>query len=412
MGFCLLTGDSEPSESSTDSESDPKSRRKKKGGGTKKRDARRIHWELVNAMWSVEDRPRHLQDRKVVAGMTITEISQFKEHYEKEELKKGGGSALFGKDSVLKAKKIKAGTDDGREKLHQARFDLRMPFSLPKSYWDRMPVKRDLFRHFPLAHLGMEGQVSETTILRMHDRRVPVSLGMLHKANVARDSRAEHQAWVEPSEVRQLQEAVLNYTVILQALWPLDYAGLVITRVLVEAKWGEVAGESEKERVALVKKFFDDTVKDNSGRAVRGEPPLDYEEAKTKWMRTLENVYPSLTLVGVATSLSALGKGNQQQPGNSGQGKGGVSGRGRGGQVGRGGKGGSGGMAGFNRERAMLNGLQVCFGFNGTSGCTRDSPKPNVCKDGNGIHYAHACNHLDKHKNAFCLQLHPRHKNH
>ena len=97
MGFCLLTGDSEPSESSTDSESDPKSRRKKKGGGTKKRDARRIHWELVNAMWSVEDRPRHLQDRKVVAGMTITEISQFKEHYEKEELKKGGGSALSGR---------------------------------------------------------------------------------------------------------------------------------------------------------------------------------------------------------------------------------------------------------------------------------------------------------------------------
>ena len=27
-------------------------------------------------------------------------------------------------------------------------------------------------------------------------------------------------------------------------------------------------------------------------------------------------------------------------------------------------------MAGFNRERAMLNGQQVCFGFNGTSGCT------------------------------------------
>ena len=148
-----------------------------------------------------------------------------------------------------------------------------------------MPAKRELFRHFPLAHLGMEGQVSKTTVLRMHNRRVSVSLGMLYKANAARDSRAESQVLVEPTEVCYLQEAVLNYPVILNALWPLDYAGFVIMRVLVEAKWGEVVGENKKERVALVKKFFDDTVKDNSGRAVRDEPPLDYEEVKTKWVR-------------------------------------------------------------------------------------------------------------------------------
>ena len=254
-------------------------------------------------MWALEDRPRHLQDRKVVGSMTIMEISQFKEHYEKEELRKGGGSAIFGKDSMLKAKKFKAAVDDGREQLHPARFDLRMPVSLPKLYWHRMPAKRDLFRHFPMAHLGMEGQVSETTILRMHDRRVPVSLGMLYKANAARDGRAESQAWVEPTEVRHLQEAVLNYAVVLNALWPLDYAGFVILRVLVEAKWGEVAGESDKERVALVKKFFDDTVKDNSGRAVREEPPLEYEEVKTKWVRAVENMFPGLVMVSVASSL-------------------------------------------------------------------------------------------------------------
>ena len=235
--------------SSSGDVSEDKHRKKRKKHG-----ARRVHWELVNAMWALEDRPRHLQDKKVVAGMSITEITQFKEHFEREELRKGGGSALFGKDSVLKARKFKAGADDGREKLHEARFDLRMPFSLPKSFWSRIPAKRDLFRHFPLSHLGMEGQVSEATVLRMHDRRVPVSLGMLYKANATRDSKAqEQQAWVEPTEVRHLQEAVLNYTVVLQALWPLDYAGLVMTRVLVEAKWGEVVGENEKNRVVKKK---------------------------------------------------------------------------------------------------------------------------------------------------------------
>ena len=52
-----------------------------------------------------------------------------------------------------------------------------------------------------------------------------------------------------------------------------------------------MVGENEKERVALVKKFFDDTVKDNSGRAVRDEPPLDYEEVKTKWVRETRGMY-------------------------------------------------------------------------------------------------------------------------
>ena len=85
--------------------------------------------------------------------------------------------------------------------------------------------------------------------------------------------------------------------------------------------------------------------------------------------------------------------------------------RGEGAKWGGGAEGG-GGAAGTNRERATLNGLQVCFGYNGTSGCSRDNPKPNVCKDGNGNHYAHVCNHFDKQKAAFCLQMHPRHKNH
>ena len=98
-----------------------------------------------------------------------------------------------------------------------------------------MPARREVFRHFPLAHLGMEGQVSEATIVPMHNRRVPITLDMLYKGNAGKDSKAEKADWVEPPEVRHLQEAILNYVLLLNALWPLDYARLVITRVLVEA---------------------------------------------------------------------------------------------------------------------------------------------------------------------------------
>ena len=103
-----------------------------------------------------------------------------------------------------------------------------------------------------------------------------------------------------------------------------------------------MVGENEKERVALVKKFFDDTVKDNSGRAVRDEPPLDYEEVKTKWVRALENLFPGRMMVSVASSLSVVGKGKQQQQqgAGGGQGRGGANSKGRGGQSGKGGRGG------------------------------------------------------------------------
>ena len=75
-----------------------------------------------------------------------------------------------------------------------------------------------------------------------HDRRVPVTLDMLCKGNAGKDVKVDKADWVEPKEVRHIQEAVLNYTVLLNAIWPLDYAGLVITRILVELSWGAVAG--------------------------------------------------------------------------------------------------------------------------------------------------------------------------
>ena len=384
-------------------------------------------WDLVNEMWPVEARPKLLQSRRVVEKMTIAEISQFKAHYEQEEEKKGGGAAVFGKDKKLRAVEFKKGKDNGTSKLHEARFELRMPFCMPKKYWHRLPPKREVFRHFPLSHLGMEGQVSETTVVRMHDRRVPVTLDMLCKGNAGKDLKVDKADWVEPTEVRHLQEAVLNYTVLLNALWPLDYAGLVITRVLVESSWGAVAGGSEKARVALVKKFFEETVRENSGRAVREEPPLVYEEARAKWVKVVENVFPGVLGVGMgplAATMSAA-DGQKHPDGYTTLTKKGGAGRGakqkgrggRGGGFGGGGGGAVGGgpgapPMGTSRTSAVASGLPVCFGYNQHEGCKRDVVKATVCNDANGMHFAHACNFLDRTTNKFCLQLHRRFGNH
>ena len=59
-------------------------------------------------------------------------------------------------------------------------------------------------------------------------------------------------------------------------------------------------------------------MQDNSGRAVRREPPLSYEEAKAKWTRVVENVLPGWGALGAAAAAHSSGKvkqaaGQQQQ---------------------------------------------------------------------------------------------------
>ena len=409
----------ESSRGSDDSSSaeQAKSRRKKKKRSSST-GAGSSHWQLVNEMWSFESRPKLLQDKKRVEGMTIAEISQFKAHFEKEEEKKGVGAAVFGKDKKLSPVKVKKCIDDGDRQLSSSRFDLRMPVSAPKKYWSMVPKKREVFRHLLLNHLGLEGQVSETTVVRMHDRRVPVTLDMLYKANAFREVKQEQEKWLEPTEVRHLQEAILNYVVVLWAIWPFDYAGFVIQRVLTESNWGRAAGESEKQRVALVRRFFDEVARENSGRAVRGQPPLVYEEAKAKWLRGLEAMFPNMGLMGGGGSGSmAPGKGQAQGQGQAvadGGGRGGGGrGRGRGGAGGtRGGRGGATQSAsGYVRAGAVASGLPVCYRYNLPTGCQRQVISPTVCEE-KGMQFAHACNWLDKTTNKFCLQLHPRHANH
>ncbi len=39
----------------------------------------------------------------------------------------------------------------------------------------------------------------------------------------------------------QLMEGIVNYSIMLQAIWPYDYTGLVLLKVLCEARWGEAA---------------------------------------------------------------------------------------------------------------------------------------------------------------------------
>ena len=197
-------------------------------------------------MWPRDQRPKHLQSKEIVNSLSLGKLLQYKEHYEKEAEKKGLGSAVFGRDTKIKKTKYKKMTDNGQTKLHPARF-ARLPLVPPKKYWRHVPKRRgNIFRHFPVAHYGVEGQVAETTYVRMHDRQVPVELDLFTKVPSEKDCFA----------AMRLQQGVVNYAIGMHSIWPTDYSPLVIIKVLVENRWGESVTDDEKTKSEVVKKFF------------------------------------------------------------------------------------------------------------------------------------------------------------
>ena len=363
-------------------------------GGGRKRGKDAATWTLLNDIWPLEERPKKLQDRRYVSRLSWPTLMALQDRYEKEAEKKGVGSAIYGKDRRLKKIRFRGRSDDGYAKLHRARW-LRLPMAAPDKYWKRVPrTHEQRFRHLQLAHYGAESQINEKVILSLHDRQVPIELKALLRSNFHKDGgKAADMA--EPAEVRHLQEAVCNYMTACHVLWPFDYGPLVILRVLIENRWGEAAGSDMKERVGLVTRFFNEVVSDNSGRAVRGEPPLDYEKVRAKWSRLVELAFPQLGFLGGAGQQGAArggkpasGKGGAAASGKSGAGGGGVT------------------------PRALHNGRPVCFAFNQKEGCKRQRGAADACKDLGGRMFAHYCNFYDRVKAAHCLAMHSRCANH
>lgn len=208
-----------------------------------------------------------------------------------------------------------------------------------------------------------------------------------------------------------LQEAVLNFLTLQHAIWPVDYAGLVIMRVLIESRWGDLVCADDKKRAALVRRFFNEVIRENCSRAVHEEPPNAYEACKTIWTRICEDFAPARgqsTLSTTASTVQKTDSGGSRRGGNSGRGtsRGGNS---RGSNA-------RGGTQVTPRAPAgppaSVSGLLVCFAYNSPAGCTRQKMSALTCQDVRGTTYTHHCNFWDAATSKHCLQQHPRTTNH
>jgi len=310
------SADSSSSASTSSSASSERDSKKTKKGG---RASKKLDLDLLEMLWPKDDRPKRLQKKSVIEGKSMSIMLRMKDQYAKEMEKKGMGAAVYGRDQKPKPIKYKAMRDDGEKKLHPARFE-RMPRGEPKEYWDQVPIGRpEVYRHLRLQHLGVEN-VPEATIVKLHDRKVPVELGMMAR---------------EVADMRQVQLAVCSYVTVMRILHPIDMGGATIQWVLTEAGWAELLGDTEKARVQLLKRFFNSCTTENSGRAVRKEPPMDYEQVKACWFKEVAAAFPMAEMATMGQQMLAMGAGASGKGGaktqaigkNTGAGGGGGGGR-------------------------------------------------------------------------------------
>jgi hypothetical protein len=282
------------SSASSDVSSSGSSESEADAAGKRARDKKRrkvLAMEMLDLLWPKEDRPLKLQKKKNIAGMSMSKLMRMKDLYDKEQAKRGLGVAVFSRDRKPKTRKFNAGKDDGEKRLHPARWE-SLPRVEPSLYWQQVPTaKEEIYRHLPLQHIGVEA-VPELTIVKLHDRKVPIELDMCRK---------------DIKDMRQAQIAVCNYVAIMRQLHPVDMGGTTIQLVLTAAGWAESLGESEKNRLMLVKRFFNDCMTENSGRAVRREPPMAHDQVIkcTDILVTYVHEYCVLTYLYVQTLTAA-----------------------------------------------------------------------------------------------------------
>jgi hypothetical protein len=279
-----ISSNSSRQESLSSSESDSNLTPEARKARRKRRRAEkaRAHFEACNEAWDIDSRPDCLKTVKQCYRYKMNVILGMKTECNREAERRNLGEDIFLRDGKPKKKRFKAQTDDGKTKLHEVRF-YRLPIAHPKEYYKKVPRKHDVvIRNFPMEHYGVQGQVKDDVIGKMHNRTVVLTFDAFGKTTV-KTGRNQNGRYADR---QQLEEALINYGSLNHALWPYDYTIFPMWRVLCDAKWGAVATNDEKKQSELVIEYFNSMLADNCSRAVHSQYPAAFEQVKQLNIKT------------------------------------------------------------------------------------------------------------------------------
>ena len=253
-------------------------------------------------MWPKSSRPDILQRKKTVNKMKFDVImSMYKAWKDTETANRGSNLETFAKDQKPPKKKFKAAVDDGRKRLHDARF-LRQPLDSPKVWWKKMPTTRShVYKNMSMEFTGRQNCVAEKTIANLHNRTLALSLKHFSSDNVTVSSKPKKSinsyseqgmtsifdfCWDEPTTMLQIQDSILNFCFLLHNIWPLDPSGLQILGCLTKYRWIAHAADM-KTRTEIITAFFDSVLRVNAIKATNRECILSAQEQEDILKRVL-----------------------------------------------------------------------------------------------------------------------------
>lgn len=320
----------------------------------------------------------------------------------------GSSDSKYKVDALPPLRQFEAGGDDGNLNLHPARFGPR-PFCDEEELYKHIPMKLEhVYKNINLALFGADAQISERAIGLLHDRTVPVSLKMFSKMNatvswkpmIEERRRSENRVasivdydWRELDNIPGIQDALINYAGVQQYLFPYDFTGLALLKLL--NVYSYLPYGSDKSRASLICDHFSRVSQLNVAKAARGRPPLDYEGLENVLKKVLQDASlprepPSKGPQADRRALDILTDDLQKSKGK-GRSQGSSRGRGQGAKPGVG--------------RAP-NGKLLCYAYN-DGNCTKQRTQTG-CVGNNNREYLHLCNSVDNQTGATCMKAHPR----
>jgi hypothetical protein len=196
--------DSSEEDDSESSSSDSSEDNGREFSRKEKRRAKRKFW-AINRAWARELRPDYLQTWQDCADYSMLGMQSLRTQLEKDEEKQNLGDNVFSRDSKPKKVQHKAQTDNGTTKLHLARYH-RQHLTHPKHWYHQVPQKlTEIIRNFPQEQYGMHGQVSDTTIGRLHNQTVVQNFKAFERTSTKPGKSGKF------TDRQQLEEGLLNY---------------------------------------------------------------------------------------------------------------------------------------------------------------------------------------------------------
>ena len=206
----------------------------------------------------------------------------------------------------LKKIRITGGEDDAWHTINKSARMVR-PYcgDWEKKYKDlgrkADPVKERL-DWVPMGSLTL----AQVTIKKLHDRGSNITIRMfwpknrdvmtkqtrilVHKDNTFLEPTLDFK---DPRETWQLMEALNTYTLALSRVWPEDWTGLALQRILINYRWLSNCGKLKSVQVSLLTSFINQVFSLNASNRRDGKTPLKYKEIEDTmseiiWIKGIE----------------------------------------------------------------------------------------------------------------------------